>query len=444
MDNSLNIKLNISSILKYTWPSIVLMICMSSYTMFDGIFIARYVGSTALAATTIVWPFINIIYGFAIMFSIGGGALCAIKIGAGKTEEAKSLFTSIVILSFIVIGIYSILSLIFLTPLLKFLGSNANTDKYAYEYIIVSLVFANVTNIQVLLQNFLLTSGKVKESMIASFIGGIVNMVLDYILLAIFDTSVWGAAFATISGAFVSTLYILIHFRKKNNKLLNFVKPKAKFSELLHATVNGSSEFVTSAAQGVTIFLFNITLLSLIGEVGVSAITALLYAQFFFGSAYLGFSNAISPVISYNYGSGNKENLAMVIKNSQIIVIVSSVLVLIFSILINKYVASLFSGDNEELFNLIVSGGLLFYTQFIFSGFNIFTSSMFTAYSNGKISAVISFSRTFLFLTICIIALPKIIGLTGIWIAVPIAECLSILVSLYYVVKYKEKYSYWK
>ena len=443
MSNSLDVKVNIASILKYSFPSVILMVCVSSYTMIDGMFISRFIGSTALAATNIVWPFINMIFGFSVMFSIGGGALCAIKIGEGKAKEAKELFSYIALLSIVVILIYSALSLVFLDPILDFLGSNEHTDKYAYEYITICLVCAVITNCQVILQHFLLTSAKVRQSMVGSFIGGGVNIVLDYVLLGLFDCSIWGAAVATVSGALISSIYMLYHFKKSNNAILNFVKPKAKFKEIIHAIINGSSEFVTSSAQGVTIFLFNITLLAMIGEVGVSAITALLYAQFFFSAAFLGFSNAISPVIGFNYGADNRANLVKVIRNSQIIVLVSSLVIFIGSMLTNKAVASLFAGNNKELTYLIVSGGLIFNFQYLFCGFNIFTSSMFTAYSNGKISAVISFSRTFLFITICILALPQIIGITGIWLAVPVAETLSIVLSIYYVIKYRNRYHYW-
>lgn len=230
----------------------------------------------------------------------------------------------------------------------------------------------------------------------------------------------------------------------KKKSIIHFVKPRFDLKVILKACSNGSSEMVTNLSTGVTTMLFNLSMMKLLGADGVAAITIVLYGEFLINSAYIGFSSGVAPIISYNYGNDNKSELKKIIKYSIRFILMSSVTLFIISILFAPNIVGIFSPKGTTVFDIGYKGFSLFSLSFLFTGINIFSSAMFTAFSNGKISAAVSFLRTFVFIISGILILPRFLGVNGVWLAVPIAEVLSMIISVTFIYRYRNVYGYGK
>ena len=441
MNNSLGIDFKFGSFIKFTIPSIIMMMFFALYTIIDGIFISRYVGANALSATNIVYPLINILLGIGTMITAGGSALVSKSLGEGKEEEAKNTFSFLAFIS-IVIGLVVILiSFIFLKPLIYMLGATEDLYKYCFEYVFIFLLAAPFILLKIYFDYFLITAGNPKLGLLCSLLGGITNIVLDYVFILPLNMGISGAALATALGYVVPSIIGIVYFSKKD-KILHFVKPKFNINALLKSCFNGSSEMINQISSAVTTFLYNITLIQLLGEKGVAAITMILYSQFLLNSTYIGFVSGSSPIIGYNHGSKNKALLRRVIKYSYIFIGILTILSFTLSVISATTIIGVFSGSDKELYNISIEGFKIFMIAFLGSGFNIFTSGMFTALSDGKTSAILSLLRTFVFFIIGIIILPKLLGVNGVWLVVPVSEALTLIISMYYFKKYKNVYLY--
>jgi len=434
-------KFNLLSLLKFTVPAIIMMLFMSLYTIVDGIFISRFIGTTALSGLNIVYPFISFIHAVAIMFAAGGSAIIAIKMGEGKNDEARSAF-SLIVYTGIFLGIcISILGNVFIHEIIRFLGASPVLERYSYDYLKIIISFTPFFILQILFQTFFITAGKPELGLRMTIVSGITNAVLDYIFMKTFGMGMAGAALATVSGYFIIAMFGIVYFLKKRNNLY-FVKVKMKWEIIKESCINGSSEMVTDISSGVVTFLFNIVMMKYMGEKGVAAITIILYSQFVFIAVYLGFSMGTAPIISYNYGNQNKAQLKRIFKICSKLIMSSSIGVFILSLIFAKYIVGFFAPEGTEVYAIAKKGFSLFAIGYLFAGYNIFSSSLFTALSNGKISAIISFMRTLVFIVLGIFFLPMVFKVNGIWLAVPFAEILSILVSLYFIKRERNNYGY--
>lgn len=443
MSNSLAKKFNFSSLLKFTMPTIIMMVFMSLYMIVDGVFVSRFVGTNALSAVNIVYPLMNIVLAVAIMLATGGSAIIAKKMGEGKTDEARENFSLLMIIG-IAIGLsITILGIIFLKPIINMLGATNVLFDYCYDYTLASLLFIPFMIIQLLFQYFFVTAGKPSIGLILTVIGGLSNIILDYVLIVPLDMGIRGAAIATGIGYLLPAICGIIYFLQKKGTLY-FTKPKWDLKVIINSCINGSSEMVTNLSTGVTTFLFNISMMKYLGENGVAAMTIVLYGQFLLTAVYLGFSSGVAPVISYNYGNNNKQQLRKIFQISTIFIIITSLLSFGSSILLSSNIVHIFANVDSEVYNIAINGFLLFSFSFLVTGINIFASAMFTAYSNGTVSAIISFLRTFVFIIVGIMFLPLTWGVNGIWLAVPLAELLTLIVSLICFVRYRHTYGYVK
>lgn len=434
-------KFNLLSLLKFTVPAIIMMLFMSLYTIVDGIFISRFIGTTALSGLNIVYPFISFIHAVAIMFAAGGSAIIAIKMGEGKNDEARSAF-SLIVYTGIFLGIcISILGNVFIHEIIRFLGASPVLERYSYDYLKIIISFTPFFILQILFQTFFITAGKPELGLRMTIVSGITNAVLDYIFMKTFGMGMAGAALATVSGYFIIAMFGIVYFLKKRNNLY-FVKVKMKWEIIKDSCINGSSEMVTDISSGVVTFLFNIVMMKYMGEKGVAAITIILYSQFVFIAVYLGFSMGTAPIISYNYGNQNKAQLKRIFKICSKLIMSSSIGVFILSLIFARYIVGFFAPEGTEVYAIAKKGFSLFAIGYLFAGYNIFSSSLFTALSNGKISAIISFMRTLVFIVLGIFFLPMVFKVNGIWLAVPFAEILSILVSLYFIKRERNNYGY--
>lgn len=441
MDNSISKEFNFISLIKFAMPTIIMMIFMSLYSIVDGIFISRFVGTDALSATNIVYPVINIIIGISIMLATGSSAIIARRIGEDKIQKAREAFSLIIFISVVIGIIVAVIGVIFIKPIIYALGGTEAIFNYCRDYLKILLIFAPASILQLMFQTLFVTAGKPHIGLILTIISGIMNAVFDYVFIVLMDMGITGAAFGTTTGYLLPSVFGIIYFiNKKNN--LHFVKFKLDWKIIIESCFNGSSEMVTNISSGIITFLFNLIMMRYLGEDGVAAITIILYAQFLFTALYIGFSLGISPVISYNYGSNNTKMLKKIFKICMTFIISSSILVFIFSILFSKSIVAVFSQEGTNVYEIAINGFILFSVSYLFAGINMFTSSMFTAFSNGKISAIISFMRTFIFIVIGIIVLPIFLEVNGIWLAVPFAEILSIILSLYYLISQKSIYHY--
>ncbi len=441
-NNRLSQDFNILTLLKFTAPTAIMLAFMSLYQMVDGAFVAKYVGEDALSALNIVYPVPSIFIAFSIMLSTGGSAIIAKNMGEGKLREAKENFSFIVLIGFM-LGIgFLIFGILFMKPLLHILGAIPSLYSYCYEYLLILILSAPLAVFQMLFQNFFVTAGKPHLGLTLTILGGVSNIVLDYVFIVVCHLGVSGAALATSIGYAIPALFGIFYFLLNRRGTLYLVKPVFRGKVLFYSCINGSSEMVNNLAVAITTFLFNLLMLNYAGESGVAAITIVLYAQFLMTSVFMGFSSGIAPVVSFNYGSQNTVQLQKVFKNSILTVSVASILVFLIAEFFSEPVIGIFVSSESEVFQITKHGFAIFSLSFLFTGINIFSSALFTALSNGKVSAILSFLRTFVFLVIFLLLLPLIWGVDGIWLAVPVAEILAFLVSIYYLVRMKNIYHY--
>lgn len=433
---------HIRTLLKFTAPTVIMLVFMSMYQMVDGAFVSRFVGENALSALNIVYPVPSIIVAFSIMLATGGSAIIAKNMGEGKMKEARENFSFIIAVGLVLGVAFTAFGLLFMKPLLHLLGATPTLYAYCHDYLLILTISAPLAVFQMLFQNFFVTAGKPHLGLIMTILGGVSNIVLDYVFIAVFQWGVSGAAFATAIGYSIPAIFGLCYFFFCRKATLYLVKPVFRGRVLLHSCTNGSSEMVNNLAVSITTFLFNTLMLKYAGESGVAAITIVLYAQFLMTSVFMGFSSGIAPVVSFNFGSRNHKQLQKVFRNSMYIVLTVSVLVFLLAEFCSDPIIRVFVQPDSSVFQLTKHGFAIFSFSFLFTGVNIFASALFTAFSNGVVSAILSFLRTFVFLVACLLLLPLLWRVDGVWLAVPAAELLALCVSVFYLIKLRKVYHY--
>ena len=428
MSTSLNQHFTPWALLKFAFPSIIMMIFMSLYTIVDGIFISRFLGSNALSSLNIVFPVINVVIAIATMLGTGGNAIISKYLGEGRDRDARECLTQFTVIGLAISLLLLVLTQIFLTPLCRALGSTDVLLADCRAYLSVSLLFAPACMLQTLFQSYLVTAGMPALGLFLTIGAGILNAVLDYVLILVFPMGIAGAAIATGIGQSVPAVAGLFYFLL-SRKDLYFTRFRLHPKELFMACYNGSSEMVTQLSNAIITFLFNLIMLDLAGENGVAAITILLYGQFLFNGFYLGFSIGISPIVGFQYGAGNRKQLRSIYRTSFLFVLASSVILTVIAIISSTPLVSVFTRD-PKTFMLADAGFRIFAFNFLFSGFNIASSGFFTALSNGRVSAIISFLRTLVFIVLSLLTLPRFFGITGAWLAIPVAEFLTLVLAL--------------
>ena len=439
--NPLSQNFTIKSLLKFAFPTILMMIFMGFYTIADTIFVARFVDTNALSALNIACPVINLIVGMGTMLATGGSAVIARKMGAGEQRRASQDFTLIIsagILSGILI---TAVGTVFIDRIVRGLGAGRVLFPYCREYLFILLLFTPANILQVLFQNLIVTAGHPGVGMALGVSAGIANILLDYIFMAPLQMGIKGAALGTGIGYMIPAAAGLCFFSAKKNNL-HFRKPVIDFSVLSESCTNGFSEMVSQAAAAVTTFLFNRIMMNLLAEDGVAAITIIIYTQFLLSALYMGFSMGVAPVISYNYGKQDDKQLKNVFSISMRFLTAVSISVFAVAFIFGSPLAGIFAEKGTPVYEITRNGFLIFPFSFLFCGLNIFTSATFTALSNGKLSAILSFLRSFGLITVLLLTLPHLLGVTGVWLAVPVAELITTIVALVFLNQNREKYHY--
>lgn len=431
----------LKNILKFAIPTIAMTVFMSFYTMVDGLFVSNLIGTNALSAINLTAPIIQLVTAISTMLATGGSAVIMKKMGGQKTQEAKEDFTFLILVNVVVGFIMCGLGYMLMEDI--FAGMNLSSDVagYCIEYLSCYLLFT----VPILLMNnftlYMIASEKAALSLICSVTGGILNMVLDYIFIKTFDMGIRGAALATGLGYSVTAVVGLFVFSQKKN-LLHFKKPVFRFKVLISAATNGCSEMATALVTGIITMMFNWTMLHYVGEDGVAAVTIIMYVLMFASSLYTGYSYGVAPMISFYYGEQNHDKLKKLVTISLKVIGVISLLTVVASFILTKPLVSVFARPDNPVYDLAVTGNKICTIALFFIGFNIFASGMFTALSNGIVSAILAFSRSFVFMLITMIILPIFLGVNGIWLATPAAELMALALSTSMFAKYRKKYQY--
>ncbi|WP_331654385.1 MATE family efflux transporter [Aminipila sp.] len=432
----------VGALLRFAVPTIIMMVFMGLYTIIDTIFVARFVSTNALSSINIVCPIINIIVGLGTMLAAGGSAAVAQKMGEKDEKGACERFTMVILAGLAVGLLITCIGLAFLGPIIRGLGASDLLFPYCRDYLTILLISAPASMMQVLIQNFLVTAGKPGLGFCLVVAAGLTNALLDFIFIVPMRMGIAGAALATSMGYLIPAIIGIIFFYLNKNGSLYFCKTNFHIRILSKICFNGSSEMIGQLSTAVTTFLFNAAMMKLLGEDGVAAITIIIYSQFFLTAFYIGFTIGVAPIISYKYGSKDYRQLKSIFKICMAFILSASLLVFLLAMAGGSFLVQIFSPKGTSVYEIARNGFLIFPISFLFCGFNIFTSSMFTALSNGKISAILSFLRTMGFITMGLMILPVFYQVNGIWLAVPFAEILSLCVSIFFLSYYRKKYQY--
>ena len=431
-----------AKLLRFTLPSICMMVFTSIYGVVDGLFVSNFAGKTPFAAINLVMPFIMILGGMGFMIGTGGTALVSKLLGEGKKDEAHSTFSMMVLFTLLLGLVLSAVGFLTMRPVSYFLGATDAMidDCVLYGRIVTGFTFAFM--LQDVFQSFFIAAEKPRLGLIVTVAAGVTNMALDALFIAVFDWGVAGAAIATGLSQCVGGVLPLIYFLRPNDSLLRMRPTALRLRPILQACGNGSSELMSNISSSLVGMLYNFQLMRLIGEDGVSAYGVLMYVQFIFVAIFIGYSIGSAPVVSFHFGAQNHGELKSLLRKSVLLMSSGGVLLTVAARLLAALLAHLFVGYDAVLFDLTTHAFRLFSWSFLLAGFNIFTSGFFTALNNGAISAAISFLRTLVFQTASVLILPLLLGVDGIWWAITVAEIFAFLISLLFLFLKRNKYHY--
>ena len=429
-------------LIKFTMPTIVMMIFTSIYGIVDGIFVSNCVGSEAFAAINLIMPALMILGTVGFMIGTGGSAIVSKTLGEGEREKANQYFSMLIYLLIIVGSILTIIGITFIKPIAILLGAEGEMINYCVIYGTTILIALVAFMLQNAFQSFLVVAEKPTMGLTISIIVGITNMVLDFLLIYVFKLGVFGAALATGTSQFIGGIVPFIYFIRKNNTQLRLIKTKFELKPILKACTNGSSEMLTNVSLSLVNMLYNIQLMKYAGANGVVAYGIIMYVGFIFIGTYLGYSIGSSPIISYHYGAGNKEELKNLFEKSLKLIGITSIVMTILPEILAKPLAGIFVNYDKGLLEMTITAIRLYAISYFIAGFNIFSSAFFTALNNGLVSAVISFLRTLVFQILAILILPIVLQINGIWLSIVFAEAVSLIVSIIFLIINRKKYQY--
>lgn len=432
-------------LLRYTLPSIVMMIFTSIYSVVDGFFVSNFAGKAAFTAVNFIMPVLMIFGCVGFMFGTGGGALIAMTMGMGEKKKANEQFSMLIYVSVAIGVLLAVFGILLLPQIAAGLGAEGELldNSVLYGRIITLAVPAFI--LQYEFQCLFATAEKPRLGLIVTVAAGLTNMVLDAVMVGVFGWGLVGAAAATAISQCVGGVIPLVYFAdKNNNSRLHLVRARVRWDDLGKVCLNGSSELMSNIAMSLVSMLYNAQLLHYVGQDGVAAYGVLMYVSMIFQAVFIGYAVGGAPVVSYHYGAGTRGELHSLLMKSLRIIAVTAVVMFAAAELLADPLARIFVGYDAELLELTRQAFLLYSFSFLLSGFSIYGSSFFTALNNGLISALISFLRTLLFQCAAVWVLPKLIGVNGIWISIPLAELMALAVTGYFLIAKKEQYHYGK
>ena len=429
-------------LLRFVFPSVVMMVCISMYSIVDGLFVSNFVGKIPFAAVNLSMPLLIALGTIGFMVGTGGNAIVSRTMGEGRQEKANAYFTMLVIIAAIFGAFLALLGFIFARPIMAALGAEGPMEDYCVTYVRILMISLPCYILQNIFQNFFITAEKPEMSLKLSLLSGLTNVVFDYVFIVIFGWGIAGAAAATAMGEILGGVVPVFYFARENDSRLRFTKTRFYGRILLQTCTNGSSELMTSVSSSIVNMLYNFRLLGLAGEDGVAAYGVIMYVNFIFSAIFIGYSIGSAPVVGYHYGSGNHDELKNLFRKSLTLIAVTGVILTALSELLSGTLIRIFVGYDQELMTMTVHGFRIYALFFLFCGFNIWGSAFFTALSNGLISAFISFSRTLVFQCSMVLLLPVLLGIDGVWMAVIVAEVLALALTSTFLFVQRKKYKY--
>lgn len=431
-----------AKLIRFTIPSIVMMIFTSIYGVVDGFFVSNYVGKTPFAAVNFIMPFLMILGCVGFMFGTGGGALIAKTIGEGNREKANQTFSFLICASIVCGIILAILGLLFLRPIAILLGAEGELLENCVLYGRIILIAIPAFILQYEFQCLFVTAEKPKLGLYVTVLAGLTNMVLDALLVAVFPLGLAGAAIATAISQVMGGVVPLLYFSRPNSSLLRFTSFHFDGKALLQTVTNGSSELMSSISSSIVSMLYNAQLMHYAGENGIAAYGVLMYVNLVFQSAFIGYTVGTAPIVSYHYGAGNQEELKSLRKKSLTLIALFAVFMFIAAETLAKPLSLIFVGYDSELMQMTLHAFMIYSFSFLLAGFSVFGSGFFTALNNGPISAAISFMRTLVFQIAAVLILPLIWQLDGIWLSIVVAEIMATIVTCFFLILKKKQYNY--
>lgn len=429
-------------LIRFTVPSILMMIVTSIYGVIDGFFISNFVGKTPFAAVNFIMPFLMVVGSLGFMFGTGGSALVAKTMGEGDEEKAKEIF-SLIVLTTIICGILiAVFSFIFLRPIASFLGADGELLDDAVTYGRISLIALPFLMLQYAFSSFVVTAEKPQLGLLNTVIAGVVNFIGDVLFLVVLKWGVAGAALATAIGEIVGGVISLAYYACENSSRLRLVKFKWDYRALLKTCTNGSSELMSNISMSIVGMLYNVQLLKYAGESGIAAYGTIMYVNFVFIAIFIGYSVGVAPVVSYHFGAENHSELKGLLKKSFVVIITLSVVMFLAAKLLATPIAKIYVGYDTELFEMTLHAFDIYSYSFLLAGVAIFGSSFFTAINDGFTSAAISFLRTLVFEVWAVMLLPLVWKLDGIWMSINVAEFMAVIVTVTLLLKNRKKYKY--
>lgn len=431
-------------LLRFTAPSIAMMIFTSVYGVVDGFFVSNYAGKTPFAAVNLIMPFLMVIATVGFMFGTGGSALVAKSFGEGEPERANRNFSLFVYVSFALGVVLAVLGIVFIRPISIRLGAEGALLDNCVVYARIILAALPFYVLQLLFQSFFVTAEKPQLGLAVTVSAGLTNMVLDAVLVISLPQQykLAGAALATALSQVVGGTVPLFYFARKNSSILRLGRTSFDGRAILKACTNGSSEFMSNVSMNIVGMLYNTQLLKFAGENGVAAYGVMMYVSMIFSAAFIGYSIGTAPVVSYHDGARNFPELKSLLCKSLVVIGLFGVCMVASAELLSSRLARMFVGYDAALMELTVSGFQIFALSFIFMSFAIYGSSFFTALNDGLTSAAISFLRTLVFQVAAVLLLPTIWDIDGIWMSIVVAEFMAVVLTAAFLAIKRRKYHY--
>lgn len=429
-------------LLRYTFPSMIMMVFTSIYNIVDGLFVSNYVGKEAFAAVNLVYPIFMIISAIGFMLGSGGTAIIGQTLGEGQQERACQYFSMLVRTTFILGVIATVLVEIFMVPLAHLLGARDHLLAYCVRYGRVCTLSMPFFMLQTSFQTYFNVAEKPKLGLTVTVLSGCANIILDYLLVGVLGWGLVGAAVATNISEITGGLVPVIYFSRRNSSLLRFCRAPFVWNVFLKSCTNGSSEMLSNISSSVVSILYNYQLLAFAGSDGVAAYGSIMYVSFIFAAVQLGYSSGSAPIVSFHYGAENTPELRNLFRKSLVIIGAVGVSMFTLAQIFCPAVTWIFVGYDADLHHMTQQGFRIYAFSFLIFGYTIYGSSFFTALGDGKVSAVLSFFRTLVFQVGAVLLLPRIFGLTGIWSATVVAESLALVLTISFWVKKRRVYGY--
>ncbi|TQS80747.1 MAG: hypothetical protein A3Q59_06305 [Methanomethylophilus alvi] len=442
MAESVNIRISPRSLLFFAVPTILVFVFQNIYSLVDSALASNLISTDALSAINIDAPVLVFTMAVGQMIAIGGSALIGKRLGEGRKQQARENFSLFMVLCIAISAAFCVAGLVFREPIIYALGARGSLYDLCEDYLIPLFLLMPVAMGGVVLSVMFILSGKPHLGLFATIAGGLINIVLDYVLMGILDMGVAGAAYASGIGYTFQTAVGLIYFMFNRRGDLYFVRPRWEGRAVVKAFANGSSEMVTSLAVTVKMIALNIILMDLAGSDGVAAGAIVVNIQMLLSAVYMGYSEGIAPLFSYNYGAGDVGNLQKIYRIALKTMGILSVITFAMLLILAVPLASLFAAENADVLDLGVRGVYVFSVSMLFMGYNIFASAMFTALNDGKTSAILSLLRTTLFLLIPLSVLPWLFSTDGVWASLAMEETLAIVLTVHYFKKKKTVFHY--